>query len=159
MDLLQPFLVTLILLFAVNLYECRPRISDGSLNLSEEEGFIGVTISEKGLNYARDLLVDQALQSLVPLRIPDMQKTVKIRYILDLKAKLYDARIANISVPASKIILGKTGISIIASQVQVNLSMKWKYSYKTGLIPITVSDKGRAFVQVRAVFASVNFRF
>ncbi|KAH9299386.1 hypothetical protein KI387_031068, partial [Taxus chinensis] len=156
MDLwLKFFIITILLLAADDLCECGQRISEGCLNSS---CFTEVTVSEKGLNYARELLVDEALQSLIPLRIPDMKKSVKVPYILDFKAKLYDAAVANISVPSSSVHLGKIGINIIASQVQLNLTMKWRYSYTTGFIPFTVSDKGRAFVQVDGMEVGITLK-
>jgi hypothetical protein len=43
---------------------------------SNEEGFISVQISNKGLDFAKDVLIDKAVSSIVPLQLPDIEKSV-----------------------------------------------------------------------------------
>lgn len=40
---------------------------------------------------------------------------------------------------------------IVVSGATANLTLDWKYSYSTWLIPISISDKGSAFVEVEGM--------
>ncbi|XP_022716828.1 putative BPI/LBP family protein At1g04970 isoform X2 [Durio zibethinus] len=46
--------------------------------------------------------------------------------------------------------------SRVASGASANLSMDWRYSYKTWLVPIAISDRGTATVQVQGVVIWLN---
>lgn len=126
--------------------------------LDQDEGSMQITISEKGLNYAKDLLVSQALQVLTSLRISDMEKSVQVPFIGAVLVKLSNITLDNIMVPSSTFNLGQDGINIVASQVEVNLTMNWKYSYRSWFIPFIVSDKGRALVKVKGIEVGSTLR-
>ena len=102
----------------------------------------------KGLNYAKYLLVSQALQVVINLRISNMKKSEQVPFIGAVHVKLSNFTVDNVMVHSSKIKLGQGGINIVASQVEVNLTMNWKYSYRSWFIPFIVSDKGGALVKV-----------
>lgn len=56
--------------------------------------------------------------------------------------------IYKIDVLASYVKLGNSGIAIVASGTTCNLTMNWHYSYSSWLVPIEISDGGRASVEV-----------
>ncbi|XP_077211135.1 lipid-binding serum glycoprotein family protein isoform X2 [Tasmannia lanceolata] len=118
---------------------------------SNEQGFISVVISEKGLVFVKDLLIKQALSSLTPLHLPKIQKSVKIPFVGGVHVVLSNITIYQIEVSSSSIQPGDSGVAIVASGATANLSMAWNYSYSTWLIPIDISDKGRASVQVEGM--------
>ncbi|KAI5351058.1 hypothetical protein L3X38_003949 [Prunus dulcis] len=45
---------------------------------TQEKGFISVVISSKGLEFSKDLLIEQAVSSIIPLQLPQIEKSVKI---------------------------------------------------------------------------------
>lgn len=158
-NLIFPITCTLLLLVIGNLEASASqmflpgaKIRHGSPRyLDKDEGSMQITISEKGLNYAKDLLVSEALQVLTSLRISDMEKSVEVPFIGTARVKLSNITLDNIMVPSSIFNLGQDGINIVASQVEVNLTMNWKYSYRSSFIPFIISDKGRALVKVKGI--------
>ncbi|GER57659.1 lipid-binding serum glycoprotein family protein [Striga asiatica] len=116
---------------------------------SHEDGHIAAEISNKGLDFLKGLLIEKAESSLVPLELPVIEKTVKIPVLGKVQMVLSDITIEKIHTTSSVVKTGDSGIVIEVSGATANLSMNWKYSYtSTWLIPISVSDKGNATVQV-----------
>lgn len=115
---------------------------------SHDEGHITAEISNKGLEFLKDLLIEEAESSLVPLELPKIEKSVKIPVIGNVQMVLSNIVIESIHVTSSTVRTGDTGIVIDVSGATANLSMSWKYSYSTWLLPISVSDKGNATIQV-----------
>lgn len=166
-NLILPITLTLLLLVihdpeayaSQSFYFLGTKIPHGSPPyLDQDEGSMQITISEKGLNYAKDLLVSQALQVLTSLRISDMEKSVQVPFIGGVLVKLSNITLDNIMVPSSTFNLGQDGINIVTSQVEVNLTMNWKYSYRSWFIPFIVSDKGRALVKVKGIEVGSTLR-
>ncbi|KAH7674188.1 lipopolysaccharide-binding protein [Dioscorea alata] len=118
---------------------------------SSETGYISVVISEKGLIFAKDLLIENAIQTLTALTLPDIHQSKKIPLIGSVSASLTNITVYHIDVPCSTIQPGESGIAIAASRATVDLSMNWEYSYSTWLIPIPISDKGTASVKVKGM--------
>ncbi|KAL3851170.1 hypothetical protein ACJIZ3_013052 [Penstemon smallii] len=118
---------------------------------SHEEGYVTAEISNKGLEFLKDLLIEKAESSLVPLELPKIEKSVKIPIIGSVQMVLSNITIEKIHVTSSTVKTGDTGILIDVSGATANLSMNWKYSYSTWLLPISVSDKGSATVQVEGL--------
>lgn len=115
---------------------------------NEEQGFISVDISNKGLNFAKNLLIQTAESSLVPLELPDIKKSVDIPVVGKVEMTLSNIVINTVDVISSTVKTGDTGILIAVSGATANLTMNWRYSYKTWLLPVTISDEGKASVQV-----------
>ncbi|GAB4846083.1 hypothetical protein Ancab_025081 [Ancistrocladus abbreviatus] len=116
---------------------------------SNKNGFISLSVSEKGLDFVKDLLIDKAVSSLTPLELPQIEKYVKIPLVGRVHIILSDIIIYHIDVPSSIVKSGEAaagGVLIDASGATANLTMNWKYYYKTWFIK--VSDKGNASVQV-----------
>ncbi|KAF8414183.1 hypothetical protein HHK36_002182 [Tetracentron sinense] len=118
---------------------------------STEEGFISISISDRGLDFAKGLLIDKAISSLTPLQLPQIEKSVKIPFVGHVHIVLSNITIYRIDVSSSYVKPGDTGIAIVASGATSNLSMNWYYSYSTWLVPIAISDKGNASVQVEGM--------
>ncbi|KAG9441728.1 hypothetical protein H6P81_017582 [Aristolochia fimbriata] len=118
---------------------------------SNEEGHVSVVISEGGLAFIKDLLVHEALSSINSLRLPKIQKALKIPFVGGVRAVLSNITISQIDVASSAIQPGESGIVIVASGATVNLSLDWCYSYSTWLIPVDISDKGRASIRVEGM--------
>ncbi|KAK9938673.1 hypothetical protein M0R45_015396 [Rubus argutus] len=89
--------------------------------IAQEEGFISAVISSKGLDFTKDLLIEKAVSSIIPLQLPQIEKSVKIPLLGQ---------------------TGDSGIALVASGATANLSMDWQYSYTTWLFE--VSDNGAA---------------
>ncbi|XVE50745.1 hypothetical protein DITRI_Ditri01bG0187900 [Diplodiscus trichospermus] len=121
------------------------------LETNQEAGYISAVISNKGLDFAKDLLVDKAVSSMIPLHLSDFDKTVKIPVIGKVHLGLSDIIIHSVDVAASSVEAGDSGVVLVASGAAANLSMNWRYSYKTWLVPIAISDKGSAAVQVQGM--------
>ncbi|OVA20051.1 Lipid-binding serum glycoprotein [Macleaya cordata] len=126
--------------------------ANAHLQQSNEDGFISMVISEKGLNFAKDLLIKQAISSLTPLQLPIIEKSVKIPFIGSVHMALSNITIYQVNVSSSSVNLNDTGISIVASGATANLSMNWYYSYTSWVfVPIEISDKGKASIQVEGM--------
>lgn len=122
-----------------------------------DQAFTSVVISQKGLDFLKDLLVTQAVSSIIPLQLPKISKSKRIPFLGNVNMVLSNITIYGIDVGPSHFELGDDGIAIIASGVTCNLSMNWHYSYSTWIAPVVVSDEGRASIQVWLNFALLIF--
>ena len=113
---------------------------------SSEEGFISMVVSQKGLNFIKDFLIEKAVSTIIPLHLPDMEKTVNIVLIGKVHVVLSEIIIGSFEVESSDIRIGETGVNIVVTKATANMSMKWRYTYNTWLFEI--SDEGDATVQV-----------
>ncbi|KAK4846290.1 hypothetical protein QYF36_015471 [Acer negundo] len=119
---------------------------------TDQESFTSVVISQKGLDFVKDLLITQAISSMIPLRLPKIEKTVKIPVIGNVHLVASNITIYNINVLSSYVKPGDSGVVIVASGATCNLSMNWSYKYSTWvLVPIQISDQGSASVQVEGM--------
>ncbi|KAL4325157.1 hypothetical protein GQ457_11G012720 [Hibiscus cannabinus] len=126
----------------------------GTLVESLQEGYISGGLSKKGLDFAKDLLIEKAVSSMVPLHLSDIEKSVKIPLIGKVHLGLSDIVIYSVDFPFSSVETGDSGIVLIASGATANLRMKWKYSYKNWVI--TISDHGTATVEVLGMEVGLN---
>lgn len=115
---------------------------------ANEEGFISILVSDKGLDFAKDLLIHRAVYSIIPLQLPQIEKYLKIPVVGRVHVVLSNISIDGVEVDYSFVKTGEEGIVLIASGATANLSMNWQYSYSTWLVPIPISDEGSASVQV-----------
>jgi hypothetical protein len=105
-------------------------------------------ITQNGLNFVKDLLVEKAISSIVSLQLPNIEKGTKIPFLGNVYMMLSNITIYEIDVGSSNVKPGENGILILASGVSCNLSVNWYYSYSTWIGPVKISDKGSAQVQV-----------
>ncbi|KAH1062748.1 hypothetical protein GLYMA_02G295500v4 [Glycine max] len=127
---------------------------------TDEEGFISVIISDKGLDFAKDILIDQAVASIVQSQLPQIEKTVQVPLVGKAKVVLSDITINHIQVNSSSVNTGETGIALVVSGATADLSLNWRYSVSSWLVPIGISDSGTATVKVNdlQVGLTVNLR-
>ncbi|KAK7276480.1 hypothetical protein RIF29_17620 [Crotalaria pallida] len=117
----------------------------------KNQSFISLLITQNGLDFVKDLLVKEALSSIISLRLHNIEKATKIPVVGNVYMVISNITMNQIDVPSSYVKPGETGISIIASGVTCNLTMNWYYSYTTWLVPVKISDKGTAQVQVEGM--------
>lgn len=115
--------------------------------LSTEEGFISIEILEKGIDFAKDLLINTGISSLTPLEVPQIEKSVRIPLIGTVHITLSNIILYRVDVNSSTVTSGDTGIALVVSGAKAYLSMDWSYHYGTWLIP-KISDEGVASVEV-----------
>lgn len=115
--------------------------------IAQEEGFISAVISSKGLDFTKDLLIEKAVSSIIPLQLPQIEKSVKIPLLGQVDVALSNITIYSVDIASSYVETGDSGIALVASGATANLSMDWQYSYTTWLFE--VSDNGAASIQVQ----------
>ncbi|PSS05957.1 BPI/LBP family protein precursor [Actinidia chinensis var. chinensis] len=118
---------------------------------STDNSFISLLVSQNGLDFVKDLLVNKAISSLTPLEIPQIEKTMKIPVLGNVHTVLSNIIIYRIDVSSSYVKSGETGVAIVASGTTCNLSMNWYYSYSSWAVPFKISDHGSASVQVEGM--------
>ncbi|XP_021906076.1 putative BPI/LBP family protein At3g20270 isoform X2 [Carica papaya] len=118
---------------------------------SDEEGFISVLISSKGLEFAKNFLIEKALSSMIPLQLSDFEKKVKIPAIGQVQILLSDITLYSFEIASSDVETGEGDIVFVAKDAAGNLSMNWAYSYRPRFVPIAISDDGDALVQVEGI--------
>ncbi|KAF3963979.1 hypothetical protein CMV_011687 [Castanea mollissima] len=96
---------------------------------SNEEGFISVTISEKGLDFAKDVLIDTAISSIIPLQLPDIEKFVKIPLVGKVYMLLSNITIFHVDIASSYVNTGETddgdaSVQVEGMEVGVTASLK-----------------------------------
>ncbi|KAG7653101.1 Lipid-binding serum glycoprotein N-terminal [Arabidopsis suecica] len=120
-------------------------------NSQSSDSFTSVLVSQNGLDFVKNLLVNKAIASIIPLQIPRIEKSVKIPFLGGIDVVVSNLTIYELDVASSYVKLGETGVVIVASGTTCNLSMNWHYSYSTWLPPIEISDQGIASVQVQGM--------
>lgn len=115
---------------------------------SSEEGYISVVVSDRGLDFVKSVLISQAISSIIPLKLTDIEKSKKIPVVGTVQMVLSNITIYSVNISTSYAKIGDTGVVLVASGATAKLSMNWKYSYGTWLLPIAVSDSGSASVLV-----------
>ncbi|KAI3911682.1 hypothetical protein MKW92_029239 [Papaver armeniacum] len=128
---------------------------------NDDDGFVSLLLSEKGVNFAKDVLIEQAISSLAPLQLPQIiTKSVRVPIIGNINMGISNITIFQVNVSSSSITLNNnnTGeISIVASGATANLSMNWSYScHSWGFFPIQIADKGEASIQVEGMDVKLN---
>ncbi|XP_015973041.1 putative BPI/LBP family protein At1g04970 [Arachis duranensis] len=134
--------------------------SSGDLQQHNEEGHISVMISDKGLDFAKDLLIDKAIASIVMSQLPEIEKSVQVPLVGKAKVVLSEITIKDIQINSSTVETGDSGIVVVVSGATANLNMNWRYSCSSWLVPIGISDSGTATVKVKdlEVGLTVNLR-
>ncbi|EOX93404.1 Lipid-binding serum glycoprotein family protein isoform 1 [Theobroma cacao] len=119
---------------------------------NQEESFTSILVSQQGLDFIKDLLINKAISSIIPLQLPaTIEKSARIPFLGNVHMVISNVTIYKIDVLSSFVKPGNTGIAIVASGTTCNLTMNWHYSYSSWLVPIEISDGGRASVQVEGM--------
>ncbi|TYJ09816.1 hypothetical protein E1A91_A11G165300v1 [Gossypium mustelinum] len=123
-----------------------------NLHRTQDESFTSILVSQNGLDFVKDLLVNEAISSIIPLQLPaTIEKSARIPFLGNVHMVISNVTIYKIDVLASYVKLGNSGIAIVASGTTCNLTMNWHYSYSSWLVPIEISDGGRASVEVEGM--------
>lgn len=130
--------VTRILVISVLAILTLPQSNDG--------GHISVLVSETGLEFAKDFLINKVVSTTIPLPLPNIEKKVKIPLIGKVRMGLSNIQINAVNVQSSKIETGGDGIVLSVSGATADLSMDWSYLYRASFFKI--SDHGNASVKV-----------
>ncbi|WJX31628.1 hypothetical protein P8452_20038 [Trifolium repens] len=117
----------------------------------EDDGFISGVISNKGLDFAKDLLIEKGIDTIVLLKLPEIENTAQVPLVGNAKVVLSDITIKDVQVNSSSVMIGESGIVIVVSGATVDLSMKWKYTVSSWLIPIGITDHGTASIKVEGM--------
>ncbi|KAM1111927.1 hypothetical protein ACFX2I_044864 [Malus domestica] len=104
--------------------------------------------SKKGFDLLKDLLVTQAVSSIIPHQLPKISKSKRIPFLGNVNMVLSDVTIYEIDVGPSHFELGDDRIAVIDSGVTCNPNMNRHYSYSTWIAHVVVSDEGRASIQL-----------
>jgi hypothetical protein len=102
------------------------------LSISESDSYISAAISTKGLSFAKDLLISQAVDPFVSIRIPDIEKSVRIPFVGEVHMAVSNVIIEAVNISASD-------STAAAGEVR---------DCDCGFWFVTVSDEGFASVQV-----------
>ncbi|KDP39204.1 hypothetical protein JCGZ_00961 [Jatropha curcas] len=121
---------------------------------SNEEGYISVLLSDKGIDFTKDVLINKAVSSMIPLQLPDIEKHVKIPLLGKVLVVLSNITIYDVNFASSSVETGDTGIILVASGGTADLTMNWMYSYKNWIV--VISDSGDASVQVKGMEVGVT---
>ncbi|KAK8688718.1 hypothetical protein V6N13_087462 [Hibiscus sabdariffa] len=125
---------------------------------AQDESFTSILVSQNGLDFVKDLLVNKAISSIIPLQLPaTIEKSARIPFLGNVNMVISNVTIYKIDVLSSYVKLGNSGIAIVASGTTCNLTMNWRYSYSTWLVPFEISDEGRASVEVEGMEVGLTF--
>lgn len=114
-----------------------------------EESSISGVISDKGLEYAKELLIEKGIASVVMLQLPEIENSAQVPLVGNAKVVLSDITIKDVEVNSSSVKTGESGIVLVISGAIANMSMRWRYTVSSWLIPFGISDSGNASVKVR----------
>nr|XP_043639632.1 putative BPI/LBP family protein At1g04970 [Erigeron canadensis] len=123
--------------------------SDNKESNYKNNGYISFGISEKGLEFAKDFLIQNAISALIPLNLPQIEKKMKIALVGTVDMVVSNTVIYNINVSDSVVKSGDLGVTIVAFDATADLSFDWSYSYSNWFFEIT--DNGLASVQVKGM--------
>ncbi|GAU25076.1 hypothetical protein TSUD_257700 [Trifolium subterraneum] len=110
--------------------------------------FISVIISDKGLDFVKDILINQTIESIVLSQLPQIEKSVQVPLVGKANVILSEITIKDIQVSSSYVETGETGIVVVVSGATADLSLNWRYTVSSWLVPIGISDSGTATVKV-----------
>eukprot|EP00271_Cylindrocystis_brebissonii_P006499 TRINITY_DN19274_c0_g4_i1.p1 TRINITY_DN19274_c0_g4~~TRINITY_DN19274_c0_g4_i1.p1 ORF type:complete len:777 (-),score=129.33 TRINITY_DN19274_c0_g4_i1:502-2832(-) len=120
--------------------------SQGEYGISGMEA----TLSSSGLNYAKDVAVEQVLEEVTPLLVPDVGTSV-VTSLGTVTLALTAINLTSIVVNDAAIDLQNESITVFAGGVEANATLKWHYGY-AGLW----SDSGTADIKVRGMQLAVT---
>ncbi|CAD6339475.1 unnamed protein product [Miscanthus lutarioriparius] len=114
-----------------------------------DEAHVSVAVAEKGLAFAKDVLIGEAVRSLTPLRLPGVEKAVRVPFLGGVRVAASNITLFHLDVgDNSTIFPGDSGLLVVASGITANISMHWSYCYDSWLFPIEIADSGTASILV-----------
>jgi len=132
-----------------NSSQANPKLNQTPFNDQDSAGVAGimVTLSESGLNYAKEVLVNEILAEMTPLPLPNatMHVTSPIGRVDVLMSHI---ELSGANVSYSDVDLGKIGVTVFAGDVSAGIRFRWQYQYTSSYVPFPVVDGGWADVEV-----------
>lgn len=114
-----------------------------------DEAHVSVAVAEKGLAFAKDVLISEAVRSLTPLLLPGVEKAVRVPFLGGIRVAASNITLFHLDVgDNSTIFPGDSGLLVVASGITANISMHWSYCYDSWLFPIEITDSGTASILV-----------
>ncbi len=115
-------------------------------NKSEGAGIL-VTLSEAGITYVKEVLVNEILTEITPLSLPDIHSQVACP-IGRVDTAITHIELSGANFSHSDVDLGKTGITVTAEDIKTKIHLHWEYKYASSYIPLPISDAGWADIEV-----------
>jgi len=110
---------------------------------------VSAVVAEKGLAFAKDVLIGEAVRSLTPLRLPGVEKAVRVPFLGGVRVAASNITLFHLDVGGNSTVHpGGSGLVVVASGITANISMHWSYCYDSWLLPIEISDRGTASILV-----------
>ncbi|KAL5200435.1 hypothetical protein ABZP36_021638 [Zizania latifolia] len=122
-----------------------------------DKGHVSAVVAEKGLAFAKDALIGEAVRSLTPLRLPGVEKAVRVPFLGAIRVAASNITLFHLDVRNdSTIHPGDSALVVVATGIRANLSMTWTYSYDSWLFPIEISDRGTASILVQGMEVGIT---
>ncbi|CAN8268961.1 unnamed protein product [Cochlearia groenlandica] len=125
-----------------------------TLTQSNNGGHVSILISETGLDFAKNYLINEVISTTIPLKLPEIEKKAEIPLIGKVRMGLTNIQILAIEIKSSSIMTGQDGIFMSVSGTTSDLVMDWSYAYKASFFKI--SDHGNASVKVNGIDVKVS---
>lgn len=110
---------------------------------------ISAVVAEKGLAFAKDVLIGEAVRSLTPLRLPGVEKAMRVPFLGGVRVAASNITLFHLDVGGNSTVYpGHSGVVVVASGITANISMHWSYRYDSWLFPIEIADSGTASILV-----------
>ncbi|CAN6197878.1 unnamed protein product, partial [Urochloa humidicola] len=122
-----------------------------------DEGHISAVVAENGLAFAKDVLIGEAVRSLTPLRLPGVEKAVRVPFLGGVRVAASNITLFHLDVgDNSTVYPGDSGVVVVASGITANISMHWSYRYDSWLFPIEIADSGTASILVQGMEVGIT---
>ncbi|BBH02055.1 lipid-binding serum glycoprotein family protein, partial [Prunus dulcis] len=110
---------------------------------TQEEGFISFVISSKGLEFSKDLLIEQAVSSIIPLQLPQIEKSVKIPLVGQVHVVLSNITIYNVDIASSYVETGDSDHGDASIQVEgMEVGVTLALNGQEGTLKLSVLECG-----------------
>ncbi|KAL6596647.1 hypothetical protein ACP70R_047290 [Stipagrostis hirtigluma subsp. patula] len=122
-----------------------------------DEAHVSAVVAEKGLAFAKDVLIEEAVRSLTPLRLPGVEKAMRVPFLGGVRVAASNITLFHLDVgDDSTIYPGDSGLVVVASGITANISMDWSYCYDSWFFPIEIADSGTASILVQGMEVGIT---
>ncbi|TVU11459.1 hypothetical protein EJB05_45045 [Eragrostis curvula] len=122
-----------------------------------DDAHVSAVVAEKGLVFAKDVLIEQAVRSLTPLRLPGVEKAMRVPFLGGVRVAASNITLFHLDVGENSTIYpGKSSLVVVASGITANLSMNWSYCYDSWLFPLEIADSGTASILVQGMEVGIT---
>ncbi|KAL6909721.1 hypothetical protein ACP4OV_001380 [Aristida adscensionis] len=122
-----------------------------------DEAHVSAVVAETGLAFAKDVLIEEAVRSLTPLRLPGVEKSVRVPFLGGVRVAASNITLFHLDVGNdSTIYPGDSGLVVVASGITANISMDWSYCYDSWFFPLEIADSGTASILVQGMDVGIT---